>query len=85
MQPINKYILVNPIEEQLKTASGLMLSGTDAEDMRYKKAEIVAVGTNVTDMNVGDMIYYDKRSGYSVMIENRMVTIILERDVVVVL
>ena len=85
MKPIAKYILVDPIEEQLRTASGLMLSGTDAEDMRYKKAEIVAVGTDVHDMNVGDMIYYDKRSGYSVLIEDKLVTIILERDVVVVL
>lgn len=85
MQPIDKYILITPIEEQLKTASGLMLSGTDADDMRYKKASIVAVGTNVTNIKAGDTIYYDRRAGYSVLIEDKMVTIILERDVVVVL
>ena len=85
MQPISKYILVEPIEEQLKTASGLMLSGTDAEDMRYKKAKVVKVGTDVSVINDGDTIYYDRRSGYSVLIEDKLVTIILERDVVVVL
>jgi co-chaperonin GroES (HSP10) len=85
MKPIAKYILVDPIDEQLKTESGLILSGSDANDMRYKKASIVAVGTHVSDINVGDVIYYDNRSGYSVLIEDRMVTIILERDVVVVL
>jgi len=85
MKPNAKYILVDPIDEQLKTESGLILSGSDANDMRYKKASIVAVGTHVSDINVGDVIYYDNRSGYSVLIEDRMVTIILERDVVVVL
>jgi len=85
MKPIAKYILVDPIEEQLKTASGLMLSGTDADDMRYKKATVIKVGTDVSVINDGDVIYYDKRSGYSVLIEDRLVTIILERDVVVVL
>lgn len=85
MKPIAKYILVEPIEEQLKTASGLMLSGTDAEDMRYKKAKVVKVGTDVSVINDGDTIYYDRRSGYSVLIEDKLVTIILERDVVVVL
>lgn len=85
MKPISKYILVEPIEEQLRTASGLMLSGTDAEDMRYKKAKVVRVGTDVSVINDGDTIYYDRRSGYSVLIEDKLVTIILERDVVVVL
>lgn len=85
MKPISKYILVEPIEEQLRTASGLMLSGTDAEDMRYKKAKVVKVGTDVSVINDGDTIYYDRRSGYSVLIEDKLVTIILERDVVVVL
>lgn len=85
MKPISKYILVEPIEEQLRTASGLMLSGTDADDMRYKKAKVIKVGTDVSVINDGDTIYYDRRSGYSVLMEDKQVTVILERDVVVVL
>lgn len=85
MQPIAKYILVEPIEEQLKTASGLLLSGTDAEDMRYKKAKVIKVGTDVSVIKDGDTIYYDRRSGYSVVMNDITVTVILERDVVVVL
>ena len=85
MQPISKYILVEPIEEQLRTASGLMLSGTDAEDMRYKKAKVIKAGTDVSVIKDGDTIYYDRRSGYSVLMEDKQVTVILERDVVVVL
>ena len=80
MKPINKYILVSKIDEEVKTASGLLLSAEDVEGFRYHKAKVIKPGTEVSDM-----IYYDKRSGYSLLIENKPVTVILERDVVVVL
>ena len=85
MKPINKYILVNKIDEEVKTQSGLLLSAEDVEGFRYKKATVVKPGTEVHDINEGDVIYYDKRSGYTMLIEDNPVTVILERDVVVVL
>ena len=85
MKPINKYILVSKIDEEVKTASGLLLSAEDVEGFRYHKAKVIKPGTEVRDIKEGDIIYYDKRSGYSLLIENKPVTVILERDVVVVL
>jgi co-chaperonin GroES (HSP10) len=85
MKPINKYIIINPIKEELTTDSGLLLTGSDADGMRYEKAEVIAPGTEVNTIKVGDVIYYDKRQGYSVLLEKETYTIILERDVVVVL
>ena len=84
MRPINKYIIVNKIDEEVKTASGLLLSAEDVEGFRYRKAEVIQPGTEVKDIHKGDVIYYDKHSGYTLMIEDRPVTVILERDVVVV-
>ena len=85
MKPINKYILVSKIDEEVKTASGLLLSAEDVEGFRYHKAEVLKPGTEVSDIKEGDIIYHDKRSGYSLLIEDKPVTVILERDVVVVL
>ena len=85
MRPINKYILVNKIDEEVKTQSGLLLSAEDVEGFRYRKAKVVKPGTDVNDIKEGDVIYYDKRAGYTMLIEDRPVTVILERDVVVVL
>ena len=84
-KPINKYILITTIDEQIKTESGLLLTGSDAEKFRYKKGLVVKPGTNVECVNEGDHIYYDKGSGYTMLIENVPYTIIQERDVVVVL
>ena len=84
-KPINKYIVIKKVEAELRSGSGLILSQEDASNFRYSKAEVVKVGTNVDVIAEGDMIYYDKSSGHTMLIENEPYTIILERDVVVVL
>ncbi len=50
-----------------------------------KKGKVVKPGTKVEDIKTGDLIYYDKMSGYTMIINDKQYTIILERDVVVVL
>lgn len=84
MKPINKYIIITPIEEQLTSASGLLLSSEDAQSFRYRKALVIEPGTEVTTINSGDVIYFDRNAGHSMMIGAYTYTIILERDVVVV-
>lgn len=85
MQAINKYIIIETIAEEIKTESGLLLSGDDANQLRYKKGRVVNPGTEVIVIKPGDEIYYDKASGHEVVINGEKYSIILERDVVVVL
>lgn len=85
MQPVNKYLIIKAIDEQIQTESGLLLSGSDNEKFRYKKGQVVKPGTNVDCVKEGDLIYYDKGAGYTMLINDIPYTIILERDIVVVL
>ena len=85
MKPINKYIVIQKIEEELKTEFGLILSQEDAKNFRYAKAKVVKVGSNIEVINEDDLILYDKSAGHSMLIDDNSYTIILERDVVVVL
>jgi co-chaperonin GroES (HSP10) len=85
MKAINKYIIIEKILEEMKTDSGLLLSGEDANEFRYNKGVVVNPGTNVDTVKEGDVIYYDKSSGHTMVIQDKKYTIILERDVVVVL
>jgi co-chaperonin GroES (HSP10) len=34
MRPIGKYIVINSIDEEIETSSGLLLSTKDQEDLR---------------------------------------------------
>ncbi len=85
MRPIGKYIIVKDIQEEIKTESGLILSGEDANQLRYKRAEVIAVGTDVDVIDEMDELYYDKAHSFTMLINIEQFTIISERDVVVVL
>jgi co-chaperonin GroES (HSP10) len=84
MKPIGKYIMIKQIKEEIKTDSGLILSAADASDIRYKKGKVVAPGTDVTVIAADDVIFYDSRAGYTMIIKEEQYTVISERDVVVV-
>jgi co-chaperonin GroES (HSP10) len=84
-KPINKYIVISKIDEQLKTDSGLLLSQEDAKSFRYMKALVISVGHEVHTVKDGESIYYDKSAGHTLLIGNDPFTVIREADVVVVL
>jgi co-chaperonin GroES (HSP10) len=85
MQPIGKYIVVSNVEEEIKTDSGIILSGEDASQLRYKKARVIKPGTDVSVIKEDDEIYYDKSFSFTMVIHGVSRTVIREADVVVVL
>jgi co-chaperonin GroES (HSP10) len=85
MKPIGKYIVVKDVQETVTTESGLVLSGEDTNQLRYKRASVVASGTDVTVIEEGDELYYDKAHSFTMLINDIQFTIISERDVVVVI
>lgn len=85
LKPIGKYIVIKNIDEELKTESGLILSGEDMNQMRYKRGLVIEPGTEVPHIKKDDDIYYDKAHGFTMLINDVQYTIIQERDVVVVL
>ena len=86
MKAIGKNIIINKIDEEIKTDSGLLLSNEDVKDFRYQKGTIVLPGSEVSDFIAeGDTVYYDTRQSYTLVLNGESVTIIQERDVVVVL
>ena len=85
MKPIGKYIVVKNIDEEIKTKSGLILSGDDTNQLRYKKGIVIEPGTDVSVINKGDEIYYDKGTSFTMIINDEQCTIIRESEVVVVL
>jgi co-chaperonin GroES (HSP10) len=85
MKPIGKFIVIKDIQEEIRTESGLILSGEDTNQLRYKRAEVIATGTDVDVIDEMDELYYDKSHSFTMLIDNEQYTIISERDVVVVI
>lgn len=85
MKVLSKYLIVKKVAEQKQTKSGLLLTGEDAQEMRYHKAIVYKVGDAVNGINSDDTVLYDKVQSYDIVLENERMTIIQERDVVCVL
>lgn len=84
MQPIGKYIVAILTDGEVKTESGLILSGEDLNQFRYKRAVVVESGTDVNNIKKGDKIYFDKAHSFTMIIKDTQYTILRESDVVVV-
>ena len=84
MKPIGKYIIAVITEEEVKTDSGLILTGSDMDQFRYRRGVVVEPGTDVMNIKKGDKIYFDKTQTFTMMIKGSQYTILRESDVVVV-
>lgn len=84
MKAIGKYIIIKDVQENVKTESGLILSGEDTNQLRYKRGLVITPGTDVESITEGDELYYDKAHSFTMLIEDVQYTIIQERDVLVV-
>jgi len=86
MKAIGKYIVIDPIkEENTKTKGGLILADSQREDIRYRKAKIITVGSEVKGLKKGNEIYYDKSAGFNIELEKNNYKVIKEFDVVILL
>lgn len=85
MKAIGKNIIIKTVDEEVKTSSGLVLSGEDTNQLRYKRGVVINSGTEVNAIKAGDEVYYDKTNSYVMIINDEHCVIIQERDVVLVL
>ena len=85
MKAIGKNIIIKNVDEEVKTSSGLVLSGEDTNQLRYKRGVVINSGTEVSAIKAGDEVYYDKSNSYVMIVNDEHCVIIQERDVVLVL
>jgi len=85
MKAIGKHIVIDPIKEtETTTKGGLILAEKQREDIRYRRAKIISVGTDVNKLKAGNEIYYDKSAGFNIEIKNNNYKVIKEFDVVII-
>ena len=87
IRPLHDRVIVKRIEEERKTASGIVIPDTAAE--KPDQGEIVAVGpgkrddngkVNTLDVKVGDRVLFGKYSGQTVKVEGEELLVMREED-----
>lgn len=84
MRALGHYIIIAAKGQEEKTNSGLILGVEDKSSMRYGLGEVISSGNEVTTVSPGDAIYYDTRNSFTMMVSGNPVTVIQERDVIIV-
>ena len=78
-KPLGDRLLVERIEEMSTTASGIIIPD-NAKD-KPSQGKVVAIGSEVEEISVGDTIVFGKYAGTEVKIEDEEFLIMREDDV----
>ncbi|MEL6751751.1 MAG: co-chaperone GroES [Pseudomonadota bacterium] len=87
-RPLHDRVVVRRVEEETKTAGGIIIPDTATE--KPQQGEVVAVGPGARDedgeridmdLKVGDRILFGKWSGTEVKIDGEEVLIMKESDI----
>ncbi len=86
IKPLADRVLVEPIEAETKTASGIIIPDNAKE--KPQKGKVMAVGKgskeNPTTVKVGDTVLYGKYSGTELKFEGKDYLIMSEKDILAI-
>ncbi len=92
LRPLQDRVVVQRLEEETKTAGGIIIPDTHTE--KPSQGKILAVGTGYRltdgsvrnlDVKVGDVVLFGKYSGTEVKVEGKPVLIMKEDEILGVL
>ena len=92
IRPLHDRIVVKRVEEETKTAGGIVLPGSAAE--KPSEGEVMAVGSGkpldngqirALEVKVGDRVLFGKYSGTEVKVDGEQYIVMREEDIMGVL
>ncbi|MBC7255601.1 MAG: co-chaperone GroES [Chloroflexi bacterium] len=92
LKPLGNRLVVEPIEQEERTAAGIILPETAKE--KPQKGVVLAVGPGARnekgerlpmDVQVGDTVLYSRYGGTEVKVDGRTLLILREEDVLAII
>ena len=92
IRPLHDRVIVKRVEEETKTAGGIVLPGSAAE--KPSQGTVLAIGTGKVldngsvrpmDVKVGDKVLFGKYAGSEVKVDGEEVIVMREEDIMAVL
>jgi len=87
IKPLADRVLIQPIQAEEKTASGIIIPDTAKE--KPQKGTVIAVGPGTKDekmdLKAGDSVLYGKYSGTEIEIDNTDYLIMRQSDILAII
>lgn len=92
IRPLHDRVVIRRVEEETKTAGGILLPGSAAE--KPSQGEVIAVGKGILrengevrplDVQVGDKVLFGQYAGTTVKVDGEELLIMKEGDILAIL
>ncbi len=82
LKPTTGYVLIEPLEKEVKTSSGIYLPDNASE--KPQKGKVLAAGLKTSPVKIGDIVFYKKWGGNDVKIDNKEYLFVKFEDILAV-
>jgi len=84
IKPLDDRVLIEPISEEQKTKSGIVLPDTAEKEMP-EQGKVIATGPNAKSVKKGDVILFTKYGPSEIKIKNKKYLIAKEEDILAII
>jgi chaperonin GroES len=82
VEPLDEYVVVQPVNDETETRSGLILPASAASSVAVRTGIVTAVGADATGVEPGDKVLYPRDEGFDVRLGGIEVKVIKRSDLI---
>jgi co-chaperonin GroES (HSP10) len=82
IEPLDEYLVVQPVSDESETRSGLILPASAIAGTPCCTGIVTAVGSDAGGVEPGDKVLYPRDAGYDVRLAGIEVKVILRKDLI---
>ena len=82
IEPLDEFVVVQPVSDESETRSGLILPASAVEGAPCRTGIVTAVGADAGGVEPGDKVLYPRDVGYDVRLGGIEVKVILRKELI---
>jgi chaperonin GroES len=82
LEPLDEFVVVQPVSDETETRAGLILPASAAEAAPCRTGIVTAVGSDATGVDAGDKVLYPREAGYDVRLGGIDVKVLKREDII---
>ena len=82
IEPLDEFVVVQPISDESETRAGLILPASAAEASPCRTGIVTAVGSDVNGVEAGDKVLYPRDTGYDVRLGGLEVKVLRREELI---
>jgi chaperonin GroES len=82
IEPLDEFVVVQPVSDESETRSGLILPASAVEGAPCRTGIVTAVGSDATGVEPGDKVLYPRDAGFEVRLGGIEVKVILRKELI---